>query len=174
MKLFDFYTESNCKLECAWNKSLEVCGCKPWHVPSDDNTQTCFILGNVCFEQIMKKIAGGELELTCDCSEDCIYSRYTMSVLDRTILERTSVNIFNYESFGTTFPIIGTDQVIGNDFSKTNWYNMGKFETDSNQWFNEYPWFRRVCEGCRVQVVAPGENAGPQVPPAGDGERLLP
>ena len=127
LKLFEFYTESNCKLECSWNKSMEICGCKPWHVPSDDNTETCFILGNVCFQQIMKKIETGEVELDCDCSEDCVYSRYTMSVMDRTILERTSVNIFNYETFGTSFPIIGTDQVIGNDFSKTNWYNMGKF-----------------------------------------------
>ena len=72
-------------------------------------------------------------ELDCDCSEDCVYSRYTMSVLDRTILERTSVNIFNYQTFGTSFPIIGTDQVIGNDFSKTNWYNMGKFNREKSK-----------------------------------------
>ena len=34
--------------------------------------------------------------------------------------------------------------------------------------------FRRVREGYQVQLAAPGESAGPQVPQAGDGEGLLP
>ena len=48
-----------------------------------------------------------------------------MSVLDRTILERTSVNVFENDILGP-LSYIGTDQVIGNDYSKTNWYNMGE------------------------------------------------
>ena len=34
----------------------EVCGCKPWHVPAEDGTETCFVLGNVCFSQVIEKI----------------------------------------------------------------------------------------------------------------------
>ena len=34
----------------------EICGCKPWHVPAEDGTETCFVLGNVCFSQVMDKI----------------------------------------------------------------------------------------------------------------------
>ena len=126
LKLFDFYTESNCKLECSWAKAEQVCGCKPWHVPASDNSKTCFLLGNVCFSQIMKKIESELMELSCDCSADCVYSRYTLSVLDRTILERTSIDILENSNFGTRLPVIGTDQIIANDFSKTNWYNMGE------------------------------------------------
>ena len=126
LKLFDFYTESNCLLECHWARAEDTCGCRPWHVPSLDQSQTCFVLGNVCFRQIMDKMEDGEMESDCDCSEDCVSSRYTMSVMDRTILERTSINIFENDNFGTKLPVIGTDQVIGNDFTKTQWYNMGK------------------------------------------------
>ena len=131
LKLFDYYTESSCKLECSWDKAEQVCGCKPWDVPASDGSKLCFILGNVCFSQVMKKIQGGEMEVSCDCSADCVYSRYTMSVLDRTILERTSIDILENKQFGTKLPLIGTDQIIANDFSKSNWYNMGKSEDQS-------------------------------------------
>ena len=61
LKLFDYYTESNCKVECAWSKAEEICGCKPWHVPAADGSKTCFVLGNVCFNQIMRKIKDEEI-----------------------------------------------------------------------------------------------------------------
>ena len=94
MELFDFYTHSNCHLECAWRykcifeaiifshgdpivfrRAEEVCGCKPWHIPAIDGTQTCFILGNICFDQIMSKIETGKMDLSCDCEPDCVVSR---------------------------------------------------------------------------------------------------
>ena len=41
-----------------WNLSLmfsqhaeNKCGCRPWHVPSEDGAKMCFVLGNVCFNQ---------------------------------------------------------------------------------------------------------------------------
>ena len=44
LELFDFYTESNCELECAWKKAEELCGCRPWYVPSK-GSKTCFVFG---------------------------------------------------------------------------------------------------------------------------------
>ena len=41
-----------------WNLSLmfsqhaeNTCGCRPWHVPSEDGAKMCFVVGNVCFNQ---------------------------------------------------------------------------------------------------------------------------
>ena len=122
MKLFDYYTESNCKLECAWKKAEEICGCKPWHVPAEDGSSTCFVLGNVCFDQIMRKIHAEDIKLNCGCDQDCVYSRYTIALEDKTILERTSTNVhFNAPGFYT----MGTDQLLGTDFSTTRYFNMG-------------------------------------------------
>ena len=28
-----------------------TCGCRPWHVPSEDGAKMCFVVGNVCFNQ---------------------------------------------------------------------------------------------------------------------------
>ena len=65
LELFDYYSENNCKLECAWNKAKQICGCKPWHVPSLPGDEMCFILGQVCFDQIMKKIEEDKMSLNC-------------------------------------------------------------------------------------------------------------
>ena len=58
-----------------FRRAEEVCGCKPWHIPATEGTQTCFILGNICFDQIMSKIETGKMELSCDCEPDCVVSR---------------------------------------------------------------------------------------------------
>ena len=125
MKLFDFYTKANCQLECAWTKAAEVCGCKPWHVPGGDGFSTCFILGNVCFQQTMDKIKNEKLGVSCDCADDCVYSRYTLSLSDKQILERTSTAVF-FQFPG--FAVLGTNEMLGNDFTQTSWYNMGKYD----------------------------------------------
>ena len=123
LKLFDYYTRSNCELECAWTKAAEICGCKPWHVPALDGEETCFVLGNVCFDQIMNKIKSKKMNLTCDCEEDCIYSRYTLSMKEDVILERTSTDV-HFQTPG--FYTMGTDELHGTDFATTHWFNMGK------------------------------------------------
>ena len=123
LKLFSYYTQSNCILECSWAKAEEICGCKPWNVPAADDSETCFILGNVCFDQIMTKIREKKISLNCNCEEDCTYSRYTIALEDKTILERTSTDVF-FQSPG--FSAMGTDEAYGNDFTSTHWYNMGK------------------------------------------------
>ena len=28
------------------------CGCRPWHVPSEDGAKMCFVVGNICFQQV--------------------------------------------------------------------------------------------------------------------------
>ena len=119
-------------LECSWEKAEQVCGCKPWDVPASDHSNRCFILGNVCFSQIMRKIEDGEMEVSCDCSADCVYSSYTMKVQDRTMMERTSTHFLQNEKLGTKLPVIGTDQVTANGLSKSGWYNMGRSVTRSS------------------------------------------
>ena len=142
--MFDYYTENNCKLECAWAKAEEICGCKPWHVPAVDGSNTCFVLGNVCFDQIMRKIKAEEIKLNCGCEQDCVYSRYTISLEDKTVLERTSTNVhFNAPGFYT----MGTDQLLGTDFSTTRFYNMGEIIM-SQKSLKLNVSFRRICERC--------------------------
>ena len=120
--MFDYYTESNCKLECAWAKAEEICGCKPWHVPAVDGSEICFVLGNVCFDQIMRKIKDEDIKLNCGCEKDCVYSRYTIALEDRKIFERTSPNVYWDGSYN-----LGTNQLLGTDFSQTRYHNMGRF-----------------------------------------------
>ena len=126
MKLFDYYTESNCNLECAWQEAASVCGCKPWFVPSLEAEKMCFLLGNICFEQIMNLIENEERQLKCDCPRDCVYSKYSMSVSDRVIKERLTTRRWTNASNGDGFYKIGTDEQDGNDFSGSHWYNMGR------------------------------------------------
>ena len=71
----------------------------------------------------MEKIKNEKLAVKCDCTEDCVYSRYTMSLSDKQILERTQTNVF-FQFPG--FAVMGTNEMLGNDFTKTSWYNMGK------------------------------------------------
>ena len=125
-ELFEYYTESNCKLDCAWKKAEEICGCKPWFVPAENGTETCFVLGNVCFQEIMEKVSSGKINTTCDCQQDCVYSRYTIDVQDKVIIERTSTNVWKHPFLGTDSGIISTDEMEGTDFSHKRWYNMGK------------------------------------------------
>ena len=40
---------SNFKLQFAETK----CGCRPWHVPSEDGAKMCFVVGNICFQQVL-------------------------------------------------------------------------------------------------------------------------
>ena len=42
------YIHQNC-LQFAETK----CGCRPWHVPSEDGAKMCFVVGNICFQQVI-------------------------------------------------------------------------------------------------------------------------
>ena len=55
-------------------------------------------------------------------------SRYTMSLRDKVILERTATKVFTDEGYGDDYLKIGTDELEGNDFGESNWYNMGERE----------------------------------------------
>ena len=127
MKLFDYYTESNCNLECAWQEAATVCGCKPWYVPSLEGEKMCFVLGNICFEKMMNKIEKVGPQLPCNCPKDCVYSKYSMSVSDRVGLERLTSRRWTNTTNGDGFYKIGTDEQDGKDFSGSHWYNLGIF-----------------------------------------------
>ena len=71
----------------------------------------------------MNKIKSKKMNLTCDCEEDCIYSRYTLSMKEDVILERTSTDV-HFQTPG--FYTMGTDELHGTDFATTHWFNMGK------------------------------------------------
>ena len=128
--LFDFYSEANCQLECAWKHAEEVCGCKPWFVPSTDDSEMCFILGNICFQQIMKKIEVESIKLDCDCKPDCIISRYFLTLEDNESVERSSPKVFHDVNYGESYINFGTDVLNGFEFSNSEWYNMGSVNLD--------------------------------------------
>merc|ERR1719384_1586706 len=75
----------------------------------------------------MEKIKNEKLAVKWDCTEDCVYSRYTLSVSDKQILERTSTGVF-FQFPG--FAVMGTNEMLGNDFTQTSWYNMGEYVKD--------------------------------------------
>ena len=121
LELFSHYTKSNCELECAWKKAEEICGCRPWHVPSLGTSKTCFIFGISCFDQVMKKIEKDKMKISCQCSDDCVYNLYAIGQ-EKVIIERTSPQVYGESAeFGT----IGTDTIDGIDHSNTYLYNMG-------------------------------------------------
>ena len=97
---------------------------KPWYIPAENGTETCFILGNVCFQEIVKKVLSKKINVTCDCHPDCVYSRYTIDVKDKELLERTSTNRWKHPFFGLDTGLFTTDEMGGADLKK--WYNMGK------------------------------------------------
>ena len=51
-----------------------------------------------------------------------------MSLRDKVILERTATKVFIDEGYGDDYLKIGTDELEGNDFGESNWYNMGERE----------------------------------------------
>ena len=30
-----------------------ICGCRPWNIPSEDGSSMCWVVGNVCFHQVL-------------------------------------------------------------------------------------------------------------------------
>ena len=75
----------------------------------------------------MKKIEKEEIILDCDCKKDCVYTKYSLSVRDRLVLERLSSRGWTNESnAGEGFYKFGTDEMDGNDFSGSHWLNMGE------------------------------------------------
>ena len=128
LQLFQYYTEANCKMECAWKHSSKTCGCKPWYIPALDGETMCYAMGQLCFDQTMKKIEKEEIILDCDCKKDCVYTKYSLSVRDRLVLERLSSRGWTNESnAGEGFYNFGTDEMDGNDFSGSHWLNMGEY-----------------------------------------------
>ena len=129
-ELFSHYTKANCELECAWSRAEEQCGCRPWYVPSLDSAQTCFVLGNLCFDQIMKKIEKKKITTNCECSEDCSYNQFSISQQENIIFERSAPRVFSFPWMGiigdTQYGRFGTNAMDGLDFDETYWFNMGK------------------------------------------------
>ena len=74
----------------------------------------------------MKKIEMEEIEVQCDCQEDCIISRYTLSLKDKNIVERVSTRVWANKTGAPIYYRLGTDELDGNDFTGSHWYNMGK------------------------------------------------
>ena len=130
LKIFSHYSESNCELECAWEKAEEICGCRPWFVPALDSSTTCFILGNVCFDQTMKKIEKKKLIPKCQCDKDCRHTAYSIGMDDKVVMERSNPQLHEYSPFGIVndpaFSTFGTEVLDGLDFDDTYWYNMGE------------------------------------------------
>ena len=82
---FAHYSEANCQMECLWKKAYDLCGCKPWYIPTLDGEETCFYLGGICFNNIINKYQKEEKasELACDCPRSCDYNAYTLSLASK-------------------------------------------------------------------------------------------
>lgn len=56
LKWFDFYSRSNCLLECAWSTAFEQCGCVPWYLNEKiPEAQICEFMGHACFQRIVQE-----------------------------------------------------------------------------------------------------------------------
>ena len=53
---FPTYSESNCFLECSWERAKNLCGCSPWYLLSlFKGSSLCERLGNWCFKEAIEK-----------------------------------------------------------------------------------------------------------------------
>jgi len=68
--MFKSYTKSSCEFECAIQRAVKTCLCKPWSVGryQGENTSYCDVLGNRCF---IKIINNTETFDNCNCDDDC-------------------------------------------------------------------------------------------------------
>ena len=53
-KFFDYYLEVNWKLERSWAKIKEVCKCKSWTIPRQEETKLCLVLKTYLVAQEMR------------------------------------------------------------------------------------------------------------------------
>ena len=61
-----------------------------------------------------------------------------MSLRDKVILERTATKVFTDEGYGDDYLKIGTDELDGNEFGESNWYNMGEREKKNRLYYTGY------------------------------------
>ena len=94
-----------------------------------DSSKTCFVLGNLCFDQIMNKIENKKITTNCECSEDCSYNQFSISQQENIIFERSAPMVYNFKWAGinadTQYGHFGTNAMDGLDFDETYWFNMG-------------------------------------------------
>ena len=81
----------------------------------------------------MAKIEKGSIAVDCACEPDCTFSRYSLSVQDKFVLERLTTRSWSNETHSAGFHRIGTDEMEGNDMSGSHWYNMGEYLKDLDQ-----------------------------------------
>ena len=55
-----------------------------------------------------------------------------MSLRNKVILERTATKVFTDEGYRDAYLKIGTDELDGNAFGESNWYNMGEERMKTN------------------------------------------
>lgn len=77
LKLFKSYTKSACKFECAIERAVNTCLCKPWTIPrfKGEETPFCDMYGNDCFYWVMIKTETYE---NCFCDDDCESTNFNL------------------------------------------------------------------------------------------------
>ena len=109
---------------------LELLICIFWHqILHDDFRMTSsFSLRSVEGQSQVSLCLKSEPKILClviFCQDPS--SRYTMSLRDKVILERTATKVFTDSGYGDDYLKIGTDELDGNDYGESNWYNMGEW-----------------------------------------------
>ena len=67
-----------------------------------------------------------------------------MSLRDKVILERTATKVFTDSGYGDDYLKMGTDELDGNDYGESNWYNMGEWNMKLIVSFDKNPSFVKV------------------------------
>lgn len=72
LKLFPFYSESNCILELAWRDGLRACRCVPWYLRSHFPAEhLCYGAENACFKRIVDNRYSDATSRSSSCKADC-------------------------------------------------------------------------------------------------------
>jgi len=131
--LFAHYTMSNCLLECSWKFAEAKCGCRPWHVPSEDGAKMCFVVGNICFKQVMDQIRSKKVLPECECKKDCVGSRYTLTLQNMESHERLKSGFMRHPLFHErTSSLVTMEEKTGAEVRPSGWYNLGEYVADRN------------------------------------------
>ena len=75
LKFFQNYTEDGCELECALKKSLSICKCHPWYLPTHLNLPICDMFAAKCFDAIISD-ARNYKKCKDQCLKDCTSTSY--------------------------------------------------------------------------------------------------
>ncbi|KAF5296274.1 hypothetical protein FQR65_LT10269 [Abscondita terminalis] len=93
LKYYRTYSNANCKMECLVNKTIEQCGCVPYHYPKSDETRICHHVNDLCSMRVKDSMEALLSETDekdfCDCLPSCFRLDFEKVISYAQIINKT-------------------------------------------------------------------------------------